>query len=44
MAAEAKNHFRGGILLALITAQIMAHVFEDHDCGYDLSAFSPARF
>jgi glycine oxidase len=40
----ATGHFRDGILLAPVTAQIMADVIEGCDSGYDLSAFSPARF
>jgi glycine oxidase len=40
----ATGHFRDGILLAPITAHIMAKVIEGKDPGYDLSAFSPARF
>jgi glycine oxidase len=40
----ATGHFRDGILLAPITAQIMAAVLEGREPGYDLSAFSPSRF
>ena len=40
----ATGHFRDGILLAPITAQVMTDVIEDHVPGYDLSAFSPSRF
>jgi glycine oxidase len=40
----ATGHFRDGILLAPITAQIMATVIEGRECGYNLAAFSPARF
>jgi len=40
----ATGHFRDGILLAPITAQIMANVIESRDPGFDLSPFSPARF
>ena len=40
----ATGHFRDGILLAPITAQIMADVIEDRNPAYDLKAFSPARF
>jgi glycine/D-amino acid oxidase-like deaminating enzyme len=40
----ATGHFRDGILLAPITAQIMADVIEDRKPAYDLKAFSPARF
>ncbi len=40
----ATGHFRDGILLAPITAQVMADVIEGGNPEYDLSAFSPARF
>jgi glycine oxidase len=40
----ATGHFRDGILLAPITAYIMAKVIEGEDPGHDLAAFSPARF
>jgi glycine oxidase len=40
----ATGHFRDGILLAPITARIMADVIEEKDPGYDLGPFSPARF
>jgi glycine oxidase len=40
----ATGHFRDGILLAPITAHVMAQVVEGNDCGYDLTQFSPARF
>ena len=40
----ATGHFRDGILLAPITAQIMADVIEGRSPGYDLSPFSPSRF
>lgn len=40
----ATGHFRDGILLAPITAQIMADVIEDRNPAYDLKAFSSARF
>lgn len=40
----ATGHFRDGILLAPITAQIMADVIEDRNPACDLKAFSPARF
>jgi glycine oxidase len=40
----ATGHFRDGILLAPITAQVMAEVITETNCGYDLTAFSPARF
>lgn len=40
----ATGHFRDGILLAPITAQLMTAVIEDREPEYDLSAFSAARF
>jgi glycine oxidase len=40
----ATGHFRDGILLAPITAEVMAAVIEGRKPEYDLSAFSPARF
>lgn len=40
----ATGHFRDGILLAPVTAQVMADVVEGHACAYDLTAFSPSRF
>jgi glycine oxidase len=40
----ATGHFRDGILLAPITAKVMADVIMGKNSGYDLSAFSPARF
>lgn len=40
----ATGHFRDGILLAPITARIMADVIEGKDPDYDLCPFSPARF
>jgi glycine oxidase len=40
----ATGHFRDGILLAPITAQVMAEVITEANCKYDLSPFSPARF
>lgn len=40
----ATGHFRDGILLAPITAQVMADVILDSDCKFDLTPFSPARF
>jgi glycine oxidase len=40
----ATGHFRDGILLAPITAQVMASVIMEERPAYDLSAFSPARF
>ena len=40
----ATGHFRDGILLAPITATVMADVIEGHTPHFDLSPFSPARF
>jgi glycine oxidase len=40
----ATGHFRDGILLAPITAQIMAQLISGKNCSLDLSAFSPQRF
>jgi glycine oxidase len=40
----ATGHFRDGILLAPITAQVMADVITGTGCPYDLAPFSPARF
>jgi len=40
----ATGHFRDGILLAPITAQVMADVITGANCNYDLKPFSPARF
>jgi glycine oxidase len=40
----ATGHFRDGILLAPITAQVMEEVITDGRCGQDLDPFSPGRF
>jgi glycine oxidase len=40
----ATGHFRDGILLAPITAHVMAEVITGSSCQYDLKPFSPARF
>ena len=40
----ATGHFRDGILLAPITAQLMAQVIADEEPAYDLSNFSSRRF
>lgn len=40
----ATGHFRDGILLAPITARIMANVITGDSAGFDLKAFDPARF
>jgi len=40
----ATGHFRDGILLAPITAQLMAQIISGEKPAYDLSNFSPRRF
>ena len=40
----ATGHFRDGILLAPITAEVMAAVIEGRKPEHDLAPFSPARF
>ncbi|HEY2391135.1 MAG TPA: glycine oxidase ThiO [Candidatus Angelobacter sp.] len=40
----ASGHFRNGILLAPITAKIMADLIEGRTSSLDISPFSPARF
>jgi len=40
----ATGHFRDGILLAPITAEVMAAVIEGRAPEYDLTPFTPARF
>ena len=40
----ATGHFRDGILLAPITAEVMTAVIEDRQPEDDLSPFSPFRF
>lgn len=40
----ATGHFRDGILLAPITAQVMAQIISRETPAQDLSAFSPERF
>jgi glycine oxidase len=40
----ATGHFRDGILLAPVTAEVMAAVIEGRKPEHDLSAFSPSRF
>lgn len=40
----ATGHFRDGILLAPITAEIMTAVIDGRDPGCDLAPFSPGRF
>ncbi len=40
----ATGHFRDGILLTPVTAQVMARLAAGEDPGYDVSPFSPERF
>jgi glycine oxidase len=40
----ATGHFRDGILLAPITAEVMAAAIEGRTSDHDLAPFSPARF
>src|SRR6266567_2174439 len=40
----ATGHFRDGIMLAPVTAEVMTAVIEGRTPEYDLTAFSPARF
>ena len=40
----ATGHYRDGILLAPVTAQVMSDLLVDGSCGHDLDAFSPNRF
>jgi glycine oxidase len=40
----ASGHFRNGILLAPITAKIMANLVEGHPSPLDIAAFAPSRF
>lgn len=40
----ATGHFRNGILLAPVTAQIMVELIQNRPAPLDISAFSPARF
>jgi glycine oxidase len=40
----ATGHFRDGILLAPVTAHVMADVIEGKSSDYDLGPFSPVRF
>jgi len=37
----ATGHFRDGILLTPVTAQVMAELIMDGKCSHDLSPFSP---
>jgi glycine oxidase len=40
----ATGHFRDGILLAPITAYLMAQVIQGESSSHDLTTFSPTRF
>jgi glycine oxidase len=40
----ATGHFRDGILLAPITAQVMVEIITETSCKHNLKPFSPARF
>jgi glycine oxidase len=40
----ATGHYRDGIMLAPITARLMAQVIVGENREYDISSFSPARF
>ena len=40
----ATGHFRDGILLAPVTARVMAQLVSGEAPDHDISAFSPARF
>lgn len=40
----ATGHFRDGILLAPVTAEVMGQVINGEEPAYDLSSFSPLRF
>jgi glycine oxidase len=40
----ATGHFRDGILLAPVTAEVMTAILENRNPEYDLSPFSPTRF
>ena len=40
----ATGHFRNGILLAPLTALVMANMIEDKPAGHKISAFAPSRF
>jgi glycine oxidase len=40
----ATGHYRDGILLAPITAQVMTQLILGKPCGFNLSSFSAARF
>jgi glycine oxidase len=40
----ATGHFRNGILLAPVTAQIVADLIRGRPSALDITAFSPVRF
>jgi glycine oxidase len=40
----ATGHFRNGILLAPVTARVMANLITGKPAGMNISAFSPGRF
>jgi glycine/D-amino acid oxidase-like deaminating enzyme len=40
----ASGHYRDGILLAPVTAQVMTQLILGNPCSFDLSSFSEARF
>jgi glycine oxidase len=40
----ASGHFRNGILLAPLTASVMANMVEGKPIGTEVSAFAPSRF
>jgi glycine oxidase len=40
----ASGHYRDGILLAPVTAHVMAQLITGQETDYDLAAFTPARF
>ena len=40
----ASGHFRDGILLAPITAELMTKIISEENPGFEVTAFSPARF
>jgi glycine oxidase len=40
----ATGHFRNGILLAPVTAEIMARLLRREAAGHSIEPFSPARF
>jgi len=40
----ATGHYRDGIMLAPITAEILTNLIVGRECNFDLAAFSPLRF